>query len=91
MSRFLFQVGHEGEEESDIFTIREVSFQPTGESDWKDTNYTLNTDSLDWVSAAATAVGCTGLFSSSCLAPHSLLLGSFSIGFIHIGCAKVHS
>ncbi|PKU33119.1 hypothetical protein llap_16574 [Limosa lapponica baueri] len=42
------EVGHEGEEESDIFTIREVSFQPTGESDWKDTNYTLNTDSLDW-------------------------------------------
>ena len=51
-SHLLFQVGHEGEEESDIFTIREVSFQPTGESDWKDTNYTLNTDSLDWVSAA---------------------------------------
>uniref|UniRef100_A0A8C9FRB9 Complement component 1 Q subcomponent-binding protein, mitochondrial n=1 Tax=Pavo cristatus TaxID=9049 RepID=A0A8C9FRB9_PAVCR len=48
VSHFLFQVGHEGEEESDIFTIREVSFQPTGESDWKDTNYTLNTDSLDW-------------------------------------------
>ncbi|KAK2525548.1 C1qbp [Columba livia] len=42
------EVGDEGEEESDIFTIREVSFQPTGESDWKDTNYTLNTDSLDW-------------------------------------------
>ncbi|XP_035199184.1 complement component 1 Q subcomponent-binding protein, mitochondrial [Oxyura jamaicensis] len=42
------EVGHEGEEESDIFTIREVSFQPTGEADWKDTNYTLNTDSLDW-------------------------------------------
>ncbi|KAM6110818.1 complement component 1 Q subcomponent-binding protein, mitochondrial [Pterocles gutturalis] len=42
------EVGHEGEEESDIFTIREVSFQPAGESDWKDTNYTLNTDSLDW-------------------------------------------
>ncbi|KAJ7395597.1 complement component 1 Q subcomponent-binding protein, mitochondrial [Pitangus sulphuratus] len=42
------KIGHEGEEESDIFTIREVSFQPTGESDWKDTNYTLNTDSLDW-------------------------------------------
>lgn len=46
------QIGHEGEEESDIFTIREVSFQPTGEADWKDTNYTLNTDSLDWVGAA---------------------------------------
>ncbi|NWZ09875.1 C1QBP protein, partial [Agelaius phoeniceus] len=42
------EIGHEGEEESDIFTIREVSFQPTGEADWKDTNYTLNTDSLDW-------------------------------------------
>ncbi|KAK6475408.1 complement component 1 Q subcomponent-binding protein [Huso huso] len=38
----------EEEEESDIFAIREVSFQPTGESDWKDTSYTLNTDSLDW-------------------------------------------
>nr|7TE3_A Chain A, Complement component 1 Q subcomponent-binding protein, mitochondrial [Homo sapiens] len=32
----------------DIFSIREVSFQSTGESEWKDTNYTLNTDSLDW-------------------------------------------
>lgn len=53
-SRLLRQIGQEGEEESDIFTIREVSFQPTGESDWKDTNYTLNTDSLDWVSAADT-------------------------------------
>nr|XP_013813676.1 PREDICTED: complement component 1 Q subcomponent-binding protein, mitochondrial [Apteryx mantelli mantelli] len=42
------EVGQEGEDESDIFTIREVSFQPTGESDWKETNYTLNTDSLDW-------------------------------------------
>ncbi|NWJ00924.1 C1QBP protein, partial [Crypturellus undulatus] len=42
------EVGEEGEDESDIFTIREVSFQPTGESDWKETNYTLNTDSLDW-------------------------------------------
>ncbi|KAL7389623.1 hypothetical protein ABVT39_007216 [Epinephelus coioides] len=38
----------EGEEESDIFAIREVSFQPEGESEWKDTSYTLNTDSLDW-------------------------------------------
>lgn len=44
------QVGQEEEEESDIFSIREVSFQSVGESDWKDTNYTLNTDSLDWVS-----------------------------------------
>ncbi|KAJ8412366.1 hypothetical protein AAFF_G00127020 [Aldrovandia affinis] len=38
----------EGEEESDIFAIREVSFQPIGEGDWKETSYTLNTDSLDW-------------------------------------------
>ncbi|XP_020506098.1 complement component 1 Q subcomponent-binding protein, mitochondrial [Labrus bergylta] len=38
----------EGEEESDIFAIREVSFQPEGDSDWKETCYTLNTDSLDW-------------------------------------------
>lgn len=45
------QVGQEEEGESDIFSIREVSFQSTGESEWKDTNYTLNTDSLDWVSA----------------------------------------
>lgn len=45
-----FQVGQEEEEESDIFSIREVSFQAVGESEWKDTNYTLNTDSLDWVS-----------------------------------------
>ncbi|KAI5941012.1 complement component 1 Q subcomponent-binding protein, mitochondrial [Manis javanica] len=36
------------EDENDIFSIREVSFQSTGESEWKDTNYTLNTDSLDW-------------------------------------------
>ncbi|CAG5876715.1 unnamed protein product [Menidia menidia] len=38
----------EGEEESDIFAIREVSFQPEGDSEWKETAYTLNTDSLDW-------------------------------------------
>ncbi|KAF7659799.1 hypothetical protein LDENG_00292930 [Lucifuga dentata] len=38
----------EGEEESDIFAIREISFQPEGDSDWKETSYTLNTDSLDW-------------------------------------------
>ncbi|XP_012678268.1 complement component 1 Q subcomponent-binding protein, mitochondrial isoform X2 [Clupea harengus] len=43
------EVAHgEGEEESDIFTIREVSFQPAGDTDWKETSYTLNTDSLDW-------------------------------------------
>ncbi|XP_071317220.1 complement component 1 Q subcomponent-binding protein, mitochondrial [Trachinotus anak] len=38
----------EGEEESDIFAIREVSFQPEGDVEWKETSYTLNTDSLDW-------------------------------------------
>ncbi|XP_041656490.1 complement component 1 Q subcomponent-binding protein, mitochondrial [Cheilinus undulatus] len=38
----------EGEEESDIFAVREVSFQPEGDPDWKETSYTLNTDSLDW-------------------------------------------
>ncbi|XP_066518187.1 complement component 1 Q subcomponent-binding protein, mitochondrial [Hoplias malabaricus] len=43
------EIGHgEGEEESDIFAIREVSFQPEGDADWKETSYTLNTDSLDW-------------------------------------------
>lgn len=44
------EVGHggDGEEESDIFAIREVSFQPEGDADWKETSYTLNTDSLDW-------------------------------------------
>uniref|UniRef100_A0A673BR58 Complement component 1 Q subcomponent-binding protein, mitochondrial n=1 Tax=Sphaeramia orbicularis TaxID=375764 RepID=A0A673BR58_9TELE len=43
------EVSHgEGEDESDIFAIREVSFQPEGEADWKETSYTLNTDSLDW-------------------------------------------
>ncbi|XP_008331023.1 complement component 1 Q subcomponent-binding protein, mitochondrial [Cynoglossus semilaevis] len=42
------EIGHEGEEESDIFAIREVSFQPEGDLDWKETSYTLNTDSLDW-------------------------------------------
>lgn len=38
--------GEDGE--SDIFSIQEVSFQPTGESDWEENSYTLNTDSLDW-------------------------------------------
>uniref|UniRef100_G3TMX3 Complement component 1 Q subcomponent-binding protein, mitochondrial n=1 Tax=Loxodonta africana TaxID=9785 RepID=G3TMX3_LOXAF len=42
------EVGQEEEEESDIFSIREVSFQSPDKSDWKDTEYTLNTDSLDW-------------------------------------------
>ncbi|XP_028938482.1 complement component 1 Q subcomponent-binding protein, mitochondrial [Ornithorhynchus anatinus] len=41
--------GGEGEEEeSDMFTIREVSFQESDAAEWKDTSYTLNTDSLDW-------------------------------------------
>ncbi|XP_076867802.1 complement component 1 Q subcomponent-binding protein, mitochondrial [Brachyhypopomus gauderio] len=43
------EISHgEGEEESDIFAIREVSFQPEGDEDWQETSYTLNTDSLDW-------------------------------------------
>ncbi|KAK1882243.1 Complement component 1 Q subcomponent-binding protein mitochondrial [Dissostichus eleginoides] len=43
------EVSHaEGEEESDIFAIREVSFQPEGDTDWKENSYTLNTDALDW-------------------------------------------
>nr|XP_056721193.1 complement component 1 Q subcomponent-binding protein, mitochondrial [Euleptes europaea] len=42
------EIGHGEEEESDIFAIREVSFQPTGDSEWRENNYTLNTDSLDW-------------------------------------------
>lgn len=43
------ETGHgEGEEESDVFAIREVSFQPEGDAEWKETSYTLNTDSLDW-------------------------------------------
>lgn len=43
------ETGHgDGEEESDIFAIREVSFQPEGDTEWKETSYTLNTDSLDW-------------------------------------------
>lgn len=49
---YMLQISHnEGEEESDIFNIREVSFQPEGDDDWKETSYTLNTDSLDWVRA----------------------------------------
>ncbi|XP_004267049.1 complement component 1 Q subcomponent-binding protein, mitochondrial [Orcinus orca] len=42
------EIGQEEEDQSDIFSIKEVSFQSTGDSDWKDTNYTLSTDSLDW-------------------------------------------
>ncbi|CAB1435926.1 unnamed protein product [Pleuronectes platessa] len=44
-----YEMSHgEGEEESDIFAIREVSFQPEGDDEWKETSYTLGTDSLDW-------------------------------------------
>uniref|UniRef100_A0AAV2JDQ8 Complement component 1 Q subcomponent-binding protein, mitochondrial n=1 Tax=Knipowitschia caucasica TaxID=637954 RepID=A0AAV2JDQ8_KNICA len=42
------EISHSEEEESDIFAIREVSFQQEGDTDWKETSYTLNTDSLDW-------------------------------------------
>ncbi|XP_048413382.2 complement component 1 Q subcomponent-binding protein, mitochondrial [Stegostoma tigrinum] len=42
------EIGRGDEDDSDIFAIREVSFQPTGEDSWKETSYTLNTDSLDW-------------------------------------------
>ncbi|XP_062289797.1 complement component 1 Q subcomponent-binding protein, mitochondrial [Scomber scombrus] len=42
------EMSHGEGEESDIFAIREVSFQPEGDTDWKETSYTLNTDSLDW-------------------------------------------
>lgn len=43
------EISHgDGEEESDIFAIREVSFQTDGDTDWKETSYTLSTDSLDW-------------------------------------------
>jgi len=42
------EISHGEGEESDIFAIREVSFQPEGDTDWKETSYTLNTDSLDW-------------------------------------------
>ncbi|XP_013908057.1 PREDICTED: complement component 1 Q subcomponent-binding protein, mitochondrial, partial [Thamnophis sirtalis] len=42
------EISHTGEGESDMFSIQEVSFQPGGDSDWQENNYTLNTDSLDW-------------------------------------------
>lgn len=37
----------EEEVQSDTVSIREVSFQSV-ESEWKDLNYTVNTDPLDW-------------------------------------------
>ncbi|XP_053130941.1 complement component 1 Q subcomponent-binding protein, mitochondrial [Hemicordylus capensis] len=42
------EVGHGDEEESDMFSIQEVSFQPSGDLEWRENSYTLNTDSLDW-------------------------------------------
>ncbi|XP_054611899.1 complement component 1 Q subcomponent-binding protein, mitochondrial isoform X1 [Dunckerocampus dactyliophorus] len=42
-----FQMGHGEGEESDIFGICEVSFQPEGDEDWKETSYTLTKDSLN--------------------------------------------
>ncbi|VFV22426.1 complement component 1 q [Lynx pardinus] len=42
------EVEQEEEDDSDIFSISEVSFQSIGESAWKNTNYTLNTNSLGW-------------------------------------------
>lgn len=42
------EISHGEAEEGDIFAIREVSFQPEGDAEWKETSYTLNTDSLDW-------------------------------------------
>ncbi|XP_022276144.1 complement component 1 Q subcomponent-binding protein, mitochondrial-like [Canis lupus familiaris] len=39
------EVGQE-EDKNDILSIRKVSFQSPGESEWKDMNYTLNIHSL---------------------------------------------
>ncbi|XP_077361741.1 complement component 1 Q subcomponent-binding protein, mitochondrial [Festucalex cinctus] len=41
------ELAHGEEEESDIFGIFEVSFQPEGDVDWKETSYTLTKDSLN--------------------------------------------
>ncbi|XP_054611900.1 complement component 1 Q subcomponent-binding protein, mitochondrial isoform X2 [Dunckerocampus dactyliophorus] len=41
------EMGHGEGEESDIFGICEVSFQPEGDEDWKETSYTLTKDSLN--------------------------------------------
>ncbi|KAL6068315.1 hypothetical protein STEG23_002926 [Scotinomys teguina] len=40
------EIGQEDEAKSVIFSIKEVSFQATGDSEWRDTNYTFNTDFL---------------------------------------------
>ncbi|XP_070591278.1 complement component 1 Q subcomponent-binding protein, mitochondrial [Erythrolamprus reginae] len=42
------EISPSGEGESDIFSIQEVSFQSSGDSEWQENSYTLNTDSLDW-------------------------------------------
>ncbi|XP_051903921.1 complement component 1 Q subcomponent-binding protein, mitochondrial [Hippocampus zosterae] len=41
------ELSHGEEEESDIFGIFEVSFQPEGDTDWKENSYTLTKDSLN--------------------------------------------
>ncbi|XP_061817684.1 complement component 1 Q subcomponent-binding protein, mitochondrial [Nerophis lumbriciformis] len=41
------EMSHGEGEESDIFGIFEVSFQPDGEEDWKENSYTLTKDSLN--------------------------------------------
>lgn len=46
----IFQIGYEDEVESDIFFIKEVSFQVIGDFEWRDINYIFNIDFLDWVS-----------------------------------------
>jgi len=48
------EAGQEEEVQSDIFSVREVSFQSIVESEWKDLNYTLNTDPRDWPCLVAT-------------------------------------
>ena len=41
------EAGQEEEVQSDIVSIRNVSFQ-SAESEWKDLNYTLNADPMHW-------------------------------------------
>lgn len=43
------EIGYEDEVESDIFFIKEVSFQVIGDFEWRDINYIFNIDFLDWV------------------------------------------
>lgn len=40
------EAGQEEEAKNDIFSIREMSFQSTRESEWENMNYALNTDFL---------------------------------------------